>query len=250
MRLTNRDFELLGYLKEQGVATAEQLTRTFFPSRIAFRVRISSLIKFGVIESVPIQSGEFEVPSRLLEMRLRVHDKGGAWHRMRIYRINPKIFGKTADESPLSEPIFWQHQIGLNEIRAQLKGILPGGLFLSDSETKSEWARFNFKSEIPIPDLVWRKADIALAFEFERTNKGELRYFDRMSKYQRSAYQRVVYFANNESIAEVLRRCCARFVKVGVTPIANISKTFVGLNGVQSLNDFLVSGMKYEQQGR
>jgi hypothetical protein len=250
MRLTSRDFELLGYLKEQGVATAEQLTRGFFTSSDSFRKRISHLVRFGVIQSVPIQNGASEVPSRLLELKIKAREAGLDWQKMRLYRINPKVFGKSVDESPLSEPIFWQHQIGLNEIRAQLKGILPGGIFLSDPETKSEWARFNFKSEIPIPDLVWRKADIALAFEFERTNKGELRYFDRMSKYQRSAYQRVVYFANNESIAEVLRRCCARFVKVGVTPIANISKTFVGLNGVQSLNDFLVSGMNYEQQGR
>lgn len=240
INLTNRDMSLLGFLKEQGVATSSQLTEAYFGSYGAFRKRISFLIKGGLVESVMLKSGVHFVPSRMIEIRKSLSDEGRSWQHVRLYKLSKSIGGiGRSNDSPLSEPIFWQHQLSLNEVRAKLSSVLSGGVFISDPESKAEWARMYVGSDVPIPDLVWRKGKVEFAVEFERTNKGEMRYFQRMAKYHRSRYSRVLYVANTDDIYTVLGRCALRFPNIGVTSRSNLSKVFNGLNGIVRVEEFL-----------
>ena len=240
IELTERDIKLLAYLKEQGVATSEQLTSAYFSSIGYFRKRISRLIRVGLIESVPLSAGIDLVPSKMLEARQSFAAKGMRWQKIRLYRLaKDSSGGKSNFRSPLGEPIFWQHQLGLNDVRSHLSKILIGGIFLSDPEIKSEWAKFKFGSDIPIPDLVWKCGGIQFAIEYERTNKGEMKYFDRMARYQRSHYDRVLYVANSDDISDLLQKCSFRFPKVGITTRSSFDKVYLGVSGITHLSGFL-----------
>lgn len=241
IELTERDIQILSFLKEQGVATSEQLTLKFFNSSSAFRVRVGKLIKSGLIEAVPLLSGIHHVPSRMAELRSRFSELGKRWQQTKIYRLSKQIYGKShAQPTGLGEPIFWQHQLGLNEIRNYFEYILRDGVFISDPESKREWARYKFGSNVPIPDLVWRKESTELAFEYERTNKGEERYSNRMISYQRSNYKRVLFVANTDEIAEVLMRWAMRFPKIGVSMRSHLQKVYIGASGYLSTTEFLL----------
>ena len=244
LELTQRDIKLLTYLKEQGVATADQITSDFFGTYGAFQKRVSYLIRSGLVESVPLSRGISCVPSRMIELRQNLSDRGKCWQKVKLYRLSKNISGKGSQfESPLSEPIYWQHQLGLNEIRAHLSKILSNGIFISDPESKAEWARFKFGSDIPIPDLVWRRDKIEFAIEYERTNKGEMKYFDRMARYSRSQYQRILFVANTDDIEDLLRKCSFRFPKVGITSKSSFNKVYVGISGISNLSEFLTVGV-------
>jgi len=54
MRLTDRDFDMLRYLADQGVASARQLAEKFFPSLARFRSRVWVLCHAGLVEAMPI----------------------------------------------------------------------------------------------------------------------------------------------------------------------------------------------------
>ncbi len=249
LELTERDSLLLSYLKEQGVATSEQLTKGFFETYGAFRKRVSFLIRSGLIESVTLSSGISMVPSRMFELRNALRDKGKCWQKTKLYRLSKELSGKGSNyESPLGEPIFWQHQLGLNEIRTHLSVNLTGGSFISDPESKAEWARFRFGSDIPIPDLVWRKGKTEFAIEYERTNKGEMKYFERMAKYHRSHYEKVLFVANTDDISDLLKKCAFRFPKIGITSRSSMDKVFVVINGFCKLSDFL-KGVDFNESG-
>ena len=237
---TERDARILVFLKEQGVATLDQIEKLFFVSNDSARRRISLLCRAGLIESVLLSRGLSLVPSRGLELKKYYQSIGVQWQKVRLYRLTKDLSGTEEQfNSALSEPIFWQHQLGLNEVRVILSSILPKGVFLSDPETKSEWSRFKMGEEVPIPDLVWRGEKKELAFEYERTNKGEMRYFHRFSKYERSSYAKILYIANSTDIFEQLRKIAMRFPKIGVTERSNLSKVFVGQSGYISISSFL-----------
>ncbi len=239
IKFTERDAKILSFLHTQGVATLSQLEREFFRTHDYCKKRLSILGRFGLIDSVRFSKGISQVPSRMIELRQKIEQEGKDWRKVKLYRINAHLLGNSKFQSPLSEPIFWQHQIGLGEIRHYLSKVLGHGVFLSDPQSKKEWARFRMGGEVPIPDLVWRGSDTEFAIEFERTNKGEYRYYDRMARYQRSGYHRILYVAKNQTIADFLTRCGTRFPKVGITLIADLRTVFVGLPGFESIQTFL-----------
>lgn len=241
VELTDRDVKLISFLRQQGVATSDQLIAMFFTSSGSFRGRIARLIKVGIIEAVPLISGVAAVPSRMIELRNILQERGRRWQQIRLYRLTSDVTGEQGSsvQMGLSEPIFWQHQFGLTEIQNLLRRYLPEGILLSDPEVKREWSRYKFGSNVPIPDLVWRNDEVEIAFEFERTNKGDNKYWDRMSKYHRSKYVRVLYVANTDRIAATLIKCAERFPNVGVTTRSDLEKVYIGIEGYQKIQKFL-----------
>jgi hypothetical protein len=188
----------------------------------------------------------------MLELRRSLKDRGRDWQKTKIYRLSKEIAGQAKRlESPLGEPIFWQHQLGLTEIRRHLleQNIIDisSSLFLSDPEIKAEWARFQFESDLPIPDLVWRFPDREYAIEYERTTKGEMSYFQRMARYQRSHYQAVLFVANTDDIYGLLKRCALRMPKIGVTSRSSLRKVFTGISGIDSLGSFFNGRTTHER---
>lgn len=238
MRLTRRDIEIIGYLSDQGVALSDQLIGRFFKSDVSFRVRISSLIKHGYIESVSIYQNRHLLRSRFKPLYEKLGFHPSERPNLKLFRLGPRFKGNTEHGSDIASPSFWQHQISLNELRFFLETVFEGGIFLSDTELRVEWSRFNGATQAPIPDLVYRQGEVELAFELERTAKSEVVYFERFSSYQRSDYNQVIYVAENETISARLRACAARFPKIVVTDIGRLKKGYRDLDGFTSIRSY------------
>jgi hypothetical protein len=240
MRLTKRDLMLMSYLTEQGVATSAQLQARFFSSPSRFQTRIAELIKHQYVESVRVGTYAAQIPSRFMEFAKNQGLRPCDLWRTKLYRTGARVRSAREHGNEISTPMFWQHQISLNEIRTALENTLPtGGLFLSDPEVRSEWARFKMGADEPIPDLVWRYRDESYAFEFERTSKGELRYFERFAAYHRSSYKKILYFSESEKICDLLTRTALRFPKMGVVKMHHFTKAFNPIDGFNGIPEFL-----------
>lgn len=238
MDITIRDIELLQYLHDQGVATSDQLTRCFFPSKSSFKVRISKLIESGFIDSHSLSSFAKLSPSRFYDLRQKAISDGKKWHLLKVYSLRDL----KSEKNQLSTPIFWQHQIGLNDIRFILTKTLSKerGEFFTDPEIKREWARFSgFGDDVPIPDLLWRGGSKNIAIEYERTNKGENRYLIRMLKYSRSKYDKILYIASDDKIFNMLIKCSKRVPKIGVCLLQSMNKVCNQSLGYVTLHEFL-----------
>ncbi len=242
MRLTERDVKILAFLKEQGVSTATQIKDLFFTTDDGFRKRIAALMRAGLVESISFSKERSQVPSRMRELQERIRSEGKAWQHAKLYRLSETLGGRKRQRAGHSTPVFWQHQIGLTDIRRYLESFLKGGIFLSDPEIKLEWSKFTLGAEVPIPDLVWRKGNIEFAIEYERTNKGSTRYFSRMVKYDGSRYKKVLYVANNNAIAEELIQVARRFPKVAVTNITSMNKVYSDMYKYRAIEEFLSEG--------
>ena len=242
LRLTLRDLNVLTYLREQGVATADQLAEEFFPTYDACRARISKLARYGHIESVKLRDHLSAVPSKFRHFSRALGQSPEMRYKMSIYRLG-KRYNEIGDRRPeVSTPIFWQHQIYLNDIRAFLKKILPAdGIFVSDTELRREWARYKVGSDQPIPDLVWRERGRKreIAFELERTNKGRKPYFRRMIKLDKGRYEKVVYFAASDSIYSTIEKAANAFPKIAVAHSSQPGKVFSRLGGTKSISEFI-----------
>lgn len=239
-RLTYRDLSVLSYLREQGVATAEQLTRRFFPSYESFRSRISKLTRNGHTEGISLRDYLNEVPSKFRDFSKLLRCSPDIRYKMSLYRLGHVYKAAKVHGDEITTPMFWQHQIYLNDIRSFLEKTLVGdGFIVTDPEIRREWVRFKNGTEEPIPDLVWRGKECEFAFEFERTNKGKSRYFDRLIKFQKSRYSKVVYFCASESIFEVLVQAASAFPKVAVAHSSNPQKVFNQLTGTTTITKFL-----------
>ena len=239
-RLTYRDLSVLSYLREQGVATTDQLTEQFFPSVDAFFSRISILGRNGHVEAIKLRDYLNEVPSKFRGFATTLGRSPDCRYKMSLYRLGRIYKAKREHGGEINTPMFWQHQVYLNDIRSYLETILTGdGFILTDPEIRREWARYKGGAEEPIPDLVWRGNEQAFAFEFERTNKGEKRYFRRLVRFNRSRYKKIVYFAANESIYSTLVRAATAFPKIAVAHSSQPGKVFNRLVGTTTISKFL-----------
>ena len=239
-RLTYRDLDVLSYLREQGVATAEQLTQRFFPNSNAFYLRMSTLKRNGHVEGVKLRDYLDTVPSKFRNFSAELGKSPDHRFTMAVYRLG-RIYKKKNDHATeINTPIFWQHQIYLNDIRSFLEKKLTGdGFFVTDPEIRREWARYGGGADEPIPDLVWRSGGREFAFEFERTNKGDTRYFARLVNLNKSRYAKVVYFAASDSIYSTIVGAAAAFPKIAVAHSSDPGKVFNRLIGVTTISKFL-----------
>jgi predicted DNA-binding transcriptional regulator len=237
LTLTKRDLKILSFLAEQGVATAYQLQERYFRSPDSTRKRLSYLQQAGLLESVPISSGEMHVPTRLHKLKETLRSKGLQWQKVRLYRLRQKESERITDA--LSSEVFWQHQLGLNEIRSYLEKILYEGVMLTDPHIRSEWAKFKWGEEVPIPDLLYRSDMGEIAIEFERNFKGDRRYYERLLDYSRSRYHGIIFFCDTMQIFRDLIPIVDRFVGIGCAYGFTPEKVYESKRGFNSLQSYI-----------
>jgi hypothetical protein len=243
LRLTVRDLLLMEFLSEQGLATADQLTERFFPNKECFWTRVRPLLKNGYLESTLLLSFASAVPSRMLPLVKKLREERRNVEKLKVYSLGSRFKEKAKHSLTIVAPMFAQHQLGLNELRRFLEKTLPPeGIYLSDPEIRLEELRLGSIEDIPIPDLVWRAQGRSYAFELERNQKSNLRYFERFSRYEKSGYERIVYFCENETLYEDLLEKAARFPKIGFSLTNKPSKVFSRFRGSQTVFDFLGVG--------
>src|SRR4051812_28418119 len=111
MRLTQRDFEILEYLAAQGVATAKQLTRKFFPSYQAFKTRMKLLRGVGLVESSPLSTLKELSESSYRTSLFLVDAPRASLRKFRVYRLGERFNRKWPEVRKLSDLKMWKHQL-------------------------------------------------------------------------------------------------------------------------------------------
>lgn len=239
MRLTHRDFDMLRFLGAQGVATADQLTERYFPSRKVCLNRLHVLRRGGMVESVPLSAlreisiNSFKQAAQLLALR-----REEAW-RYRLYRLTKELRTRRPGGEALADIMMWKHQIQLNGVRRLFERMFPGAVILIDPEIRAEWRRFNAGGEMPVADLVIRRDGQEFAVELERTRKAESEYFSRFFKFESSIYSHVLYFCESDEIFNKIAELSKRFKKIGVSRLLSPELIYRKEEGFQSLHQFL-----------
>lgn len=241
MRLVGRDIEIIQFLREQGVATSKQLQDRFFVSRDALRTRLSTLVRWGFIESLRLIDHKDIVPSKMVPLFESMGVKPESRSKYHIYRLGPELRARGDRGIQMTATAgFWQHQIGLSDVRTQIEPLLasefPDGIFLFDSDLRRETARIG-KVDL-IPDIVWRYQDFELAIEFERNFKDEMTYFKRFADFERSSYKKIIYFVTNEDLLYRLAKIGKSFPKLGFAVFGD-SRIFNHFRGVESFRQFV-----------
>ncbi|OFZ80663.1 MAG: hypothetical protein A2583_13595 [Bdellovibrionales bacterium RIFOXYD1_FULL_53_11] len=245
MRLTERDFDLLRYLAEQGVASARQLAQKFFPSVASFRTRIGFLNRADLVESVPItalkelsHSSYFETATDVLGASRQNVCK------YRVYRLGQRFGKKWPHTGRLSDIKMWRHQLMVNELRAVFEKKFPRALFLNDPQAIEEWRLFQRSgpadsSDLAIPDLTVRVDDLNIAIEIERTQKAEREYFGRFFKFRDSDYTHVIYYCATERIFKMVSKLARCYEWMAVARFGTIHEVYRLWPGWIKLDEFL-----------
>jgi hypothetical protein len=240
MNLTDRDFEILEFLYQQGVATLKQLTDQFFQSAGSARVRIHQLIKNGYLDSRSLT--ELKTVSRssyLMEHNSEIFGSRKDLHKYRVYSLGNRFKKSLYNTSSLIEPIMWKHQIQLNRIIKALKQSFPDAIYISDPEVRKRSETFTIAREEAIPDLVVQTKTLNIAIELERNQKSDLRYYSRFLFYKNSSYTHVIYFCENDVIFGEVAEQASSFFKVGVVLLISPHKVYQKSKGYHSILDFL-----------
>ncbi len=243
MRLTERDFDLLRYLHEQGVASARQLAQRFFPSVRAFRVRVCFLVRGGLVESVPL--GAIREFSQEAYLKAGTELFGGSRadiRKYRVYRLGPNLVRRWPTSAKLSDVKMWRHQLIVNELRAALEKKFPRAQFLSDPQCAEEWQFLGSprdRSELLIPDITVRDGGIQIAIEVERNRKSETHYFTRFLRYEKSLYTHVIYHCESEALFKLIAELTKRMEWIAVARFGTIHEVYRSWPGWQKLDEFL-----------
>jgi len=245
MRLTERDFGILRYLAQQGVASSHQLMRGFFQSQVSARKRISTLIRAGMIESLPLS--EIKAFSRLSYLQTGALLTGSGRQGIascRVYRLSEKIRDQWPSTSKLADVKMWSHQILLNELRAVFQEKFPNAVILNDPMILEEQRRFEkwrtgSTGDLVVPDLVVRIGESQIALEVERNLKSQDKYRSRFMRFEDGPYTHVIYYCNSERIFNSLSKFGTHYQGIAFARFGTIHEVFRTLDGWMRLDDFL-----------
>ena len=239
MHLTERDFDLLTYLAAQGVATMDQLTARFFPSRNTCQERLHWLRRADLVESLPLSTlksvsqGSYRQAIDVLSL-----SKQDIW-KFRVYRLTERLRKRRAGAESFAEPIMWKHQLQLNGIRKFAEEWFPEAVILTDPDIQAEERRFKMGRGLPVADLVVRTGNREVALEVERTQKTETEYHLRFIDYRDSHYSHVLYFCESERLFNKVAALSNGIAKIGVSRLLAPETVFQQGSGFTSTKAFL-----------
>ncbi|HLD99082.1 MAG TPA: replication-relaxation family protein [Bdellovibrionota bacterium] len=216
--LTQRDERLLQFLASQGQATAEQLTKLFFPSLQAFYQRGALLIRAGLLESHSAVDCAAATTGGVRGLVSALKLKGNRVQHLKIYRIASQLRKRLPNgNSELCDDRFVKHQLLLSEVRMRIERCLQGRDFqvLNDPEIDAE-TRTRLYGASLVPDLLFRGADLSIAVELERSVKTESDLALRFSRYRDSRYNKVIYFCESEAIYRRVKKLAGFYRRIAV----------------------------------
>ena len=239
MTLTDRDFELLCFLGSHGVATADELTKRFFPSYGSFKKRMCALRQEDLVESLSL--------SRLKEISLKSYTQAARVldvpqykiRNMKVYRLAERLRKDMHSSGGLTEVKMWKHQVQLGKVLAILESLLPKASILTDPEVREELAPYRMTRNPAIPDLVVRDGHRVIAVEVERNVKNKDEYRDRFNYYEDSSYTHVLYFCETDVVFQKVVERAARYHKVGVAKIIRANLVYQEFSGFRPIEAFL-----------
>ena len=238
-QLQTRDRKLIWYIKEQGVATFDQLKR-FFPGEGPCRKRLHRLIRAGYLESIPIdiilKTDELKRNnSSAMPVILDLSIKPGS----KIYRLTKQYRALWHTNQSLMKRSLVLHQLLVNESLELIKSSLVSNYILNEPEIKI-LSPFSVgrRSEI-CPDFSFENEKYKVAFEVERVIKSKSRYSRKLIFYRDSIYTHVIYLYAFEKHLPTFLELTKYERKVGLAHYRQPDKIYSSFWGPQNLKTFL-----------
>ena len=225
MRLVDRDYEIIGFLRDQGWVLGHQLADRFFSSRQAGSNRLRLLAQSGVVEWMELN----RFREKYWHERAVLSVIGDLDGRSRVYRLS--------DEFARSVGRRWQrtasdfmvaHQVLLSSVRERLEAEFPTCRITVEP---SESLKLSLEGEVrAIPDLVADIDGFQLAVELERKARRGLgkrngAYDDRFQNLATN-YDAVLYVIEKEEQFTQLAKRAQGLRRVGFSSILNLNEVF------------------------
>lgn len=203
MQLTDRDREVLLFLRSQGFASFDQLCKRFFKTKQNTSNRLVLLEKNQYLKSHNLKSYLTESNSKFFPYIQGL----GINPKTKIYTLHNVFKRQFSETNRLIKKDLLLHQLLLNDIYffisdqvlSELNPDLKSTLVLNDPEHKLLATVDITKRKEFTPDLTILSGEMCLSVELERTAKNQNRYQERFWFYEDSSFTHVIYFYVNES---------------------------------------------------
>ncbi|OFZ54110.1 MAG: hypothetical protein A2428_08715 [Bdellovibrionales bacterium RIFOXYC1_FULL_54_43] len=216
--VTERDEQMLRFLISQGQATAEQLTKLYFPTLRAFYKRSQRLEKIGLLESKNAVDCAAATRGGVRGLVTSLNIKRKRLNSLKIYRVSKGVRRRLPNgNTELCDDRFVKHQLLLSEVRMRVERCLQGKTYkiLNDPEIDAETRTRMYGASL-VPDLVFRGEDVNVAVELERSDKSEFDLMLRFSRYRDSGYNKIIYFCESEAIHRRVKKLATFYRRIAV----------------------------------
>ena len=225
MRLVERDYEIIGFLRDQGWVLGYQLADKFFSSRQAGSNRLRLLARAGVVEWIELN----RFREKYWHERAILSVIGDLDGRNRVYRLSEEFAGSVGRRWQRSASDFMvAHQVLLSRVRERLESEFPSCQITVEP---SESLKLSLDGEVrAVPDIVAEMKGIRLAVELERKARRGLgkrngAYDDRFQNLAAN-YDAVLYVIEKEEQFSQLAKRAQGLRRVGFSSILNLNEVF------------------------
>ena len=205
IKMSNRDWDLLRYVEEQGFVTFGQIRQNFFKndSTCSHRLKVlcynkylekKALISFFKSEKELLEQGYYF--PHILNLNIR-----SSQHIYYLGRSYARGFGKS---SGLFKRSMVLHQLILTDLRKFLMENLDYKQLNNDPMLQILGGIQVGRNKEIVPDLSFEYDKLKIAVELERSHKNSLTYSKRFIYFRDSIYTHVIYYYTEESILRTL----------------------------------------------
>lgn len=235
MNLSNRDLNILEYIKDQGYVTNSMLKETFFSSDRDYRRRIGQLQKAGFIDRKLLKtyfessSEKYFFPHLLpLGVNLNTQIVSLSGRMRRLYPDYNLVFKKD----------ILLHQLYLGKVRNHFANVVQHDFIFSEYEIKTFSNLVVDRNKEINPDLSFESKTMRLAVEMERTKKTFDRYYSKFYNFYDSSYTHVLYiFIDHKSLNSVMG-LTKIYRKIGYMLYQNLDEVYSPVYGKLKFNEW------------
>jgi hypothetical protein len=242
--LLARDWELLGYLEQQGFATFPQIKERYFNNHQNCYARLKRLAACGFVAKSSATNLFLTQKERAEGKLFPFISEFNLNPNTQIYYLARKFRAKYAFSEGLLKKEMVLHQLMLNELREFLEKEIPHNTVLTDTKIRVISRVERGRHEKIRPDLSFEFGSFKVAVELERTIKSKARYYERFLYYETSLYTHVIYYTTNRKKLEHLIERARPFQKIGIAYLKSPLEVYHNILGFLSLQTFLRKAQK------
>lgn len=236
MTLSDRDLRLLEYIKDQGYVTYQQAYESFFEHKSDFSRRLKQLSMAGALEIKPLKDYfDLSSQSQYFPYILPL----GVKKNTQVLTLSKRLRRLYPNYDTIFKKDILLHQLYVGKIRNHYAKKIENSLVLSEYELHTFSRHLVDMNRDIHPDLAFKKDEVNLAVEMERTTKSFDRYFTKFVHFHDSCYSHVLYvFPDQKSLVSVMK--LARiYRKIGFALITNLNEVHSPLYGKLLFEDWL-----------
>lgn len=236
--LQPRDREIIEFLRDQGVASVEQLNTSFFKNHTTCSLRLRKLEKAQIITLHKVR--DYLLKDRLNKRFFPIISNINIHSQSKVVTLSDQYLKLVSNTKSLLGSSLLIHQLLLNDIRIFLGETLQGvDFFLNDPQLQvlSDLQPGRLKEFTP--DLSIEQNSMKIAIELERTIKAQNRYHARFSYYRDSVYTHVIYYYLDESHLKMIQEAAGQNRKFGFAHYTRPNQVLSKAWGYLTLNEWI-----------